>query len=223
MSLKFLLAFGMASWALLAQAQGFIPAAVDSTGASSSASRLTTPAKLDSVLTTVAFRPDSVQLQVTPDTVRPELRPSPVALAVYKDESNYIKLVYGQPFKKGRVIFGNIAKWGQVWRTGANEATEITFTRDMKFDGKVCRAGTYTLFTIPNPDKWTIILNADLGQWGAYSYKPERDVLRFDVPAQKSNQIFEALTFKFNEADAGADLVLHWDDVMVSIPLAFSR
>jgi len=181
------------------------------------------PVRIDSLPATAAFRPDSTRPQVAPDTVRPELRPSPVALAVYKDESNYIKLVYGQPYKKGRVIFGNIAKWGQVWRTGANEATEITFTRDMKFDGKVCRAGTYTLFTIPNPDKWTIILNSELGQWGAYSYKPERDVLRFDVPTQKSDQIFEALTFKFNETDAGADLVLHWDDVMISIPLVFSR
>lgn len=213
MSVKFLLAFGLAGWAFLAKAQEPNP----------SAPPPTSPVRLDSLPTVVAFRPDSTRPQASPDTVRPELRPSPVALAAYKDESNYIKLVYGQPFKKGRTIFGNLAKWGQVWRTGANEATEITFTRDMKFDGKVCRAGTYTLFTIPNPDKWTIILNADLGQWGAYSYKPDRDVLRFDVPPRKSEQVFEALTFKFNETDAGADLVMHWDDVMVSIPLAFSR
>lgn len=173
-------------------------------------------------LRTSALIPDSTRATSTLDTVKPELRPSPVALALYKDENTYIKIVYGQPFKKGRVIFGNLTKWGQVWRTGANEATEITFTRDVKFDGRICRAGTYTLFTVPNPDKWTIILNSDLGQWGAYSYKPEKDVLRFDVPAEKSAQVFEALTFKFNESDAGADLVLQWDDVKVNIPLAFS-
>lgn len=221
MFVKFLLVAAWLGASLLAEAQDVSPIA-DSTHTPLVEQR-TAPVRVDSLASTAAFRPDSTRPQAAPDTVRPELRPSPVALAVYKDESTYIKLVYGQPFKKGRVIFGNIAKWGQVWRTGANEATEITFTRDMKFDGKVCRAGTYTLFTIPNLDKWTIILNADLGQWGAYSYKPERDVLRFDVPAQKSDQIFEALTFKFNETDAGADLVLHWDDVMVSIPLAFAR
>ncbi len=191
--------------------------------------RATTPidsirlAATDTTRSLALVSPDSLQKTGTPDTVKPELRPSPVALALYKDESNYIKLVYGQPFKKGRVIFGNLEKWGKVWRTGANEATEITFTRDVKFDGKVCRAGTYTLFTIPNPDKWTVILNAELGQWGAYSYKPEKDVLRFEVPASRNDQVFEALTFKFNETDAGADLTLLWDDIKINIPIAFSR
>lgn len=221
MPVKILLAFGLVMAAFFAQAQN-TPSSADSTRTSPTG-QTTVPIRVDSLPSPLAFQPDSARPQSIPDTVKPEPRPSPVALASYKDEGTYLKIVYGQPYKKGRVIFGNIAKWGQVWRTGANEATEITFTRDLKLDGKVCRAGTYTLFTIPNPDRWTIILNSELGQWGAYSYKPERDVLRVDVPAQKSDQIYEALMFKFNETDAGADLVLHWDDVMVSIPLAFSR
>ncbi len=166
---------------------------------------------------------DSAEHESAPDTVKPQPRPSPLALAQYKDETNYMKVVYSQPFKKGRTTFGGLAKWGEVWRTGANEATEITFIRDVKIDGKVCRAGTYTLFTIPNPARWTVLLNSELGQWGAYNYKPEKDVMRFEATASKNNQIYEALLFQFIETDAGADLTLTWDDVKVTIPLVFSK
>lgn len=171
----------------------------------------------------LALAPTDTATAIPVDTVKPQLRPSPVALALYKDESNYIKVVYGQPFKKGRTVFGSLEKWGQVWRAGANEATEITFTRDVKLDGKVLRAGTYTLFMIPNPDRWTVILNTDLGQWGAYNYKPEKDIMRFDVRVGKNSQIFEALTYKFNEIPTGTELSLMWDDVRVAIPIQFSR
>lgn len=185
-----------------------------------------TPAQLpriDSALVSSPNPIDSVQVVAAPDTVKLQPRPSPLALAQYKDETNYIKIVYSQPFKKGRLVFGGLAKWGEVWRTGANEATEITFIRDVKIDGKVCRAGTYTLFTIPNPNRWTVLLNSELGQWGAYSYKPEKDIMRFEVAAVKNEQVYEALIFQFNETDAGADLTLAWDDVKVTIPLAFSK
>lgn len=155
--------------------------------------------------------------------IKPQVRPSPLALATYKDESTYIKVVYGQPMKKGRVIFGGLEKFGKVWRTGANEATEITLTRDVRMGGKVVKAGTYALFSIPNPDRWTIILNSELGQWGAYAYKPERDVLRFDVTPEKNAQVYEALTFKLEETDPGANLTLFWDDVRVPIPIGFGR
>ncbi|MCY7350795.1 MAG: DUF2911 domain-containing protein [Cytophagaceae bacterium] len=182
------------------------------------------PPRADSLAIQIASTSTDTSKQVAAlDTVKPLPRPSPVALALFKDESNYIKLVYGQPFKKGRIVFGNLEKWGQVWRAGANEATEITFTRDVKIDGKVLRTGTYTLFMIPNPDKWTVILNAELGQWGTYNYKPEKDIMRFNVSARKNEQIFEALTYKFNETDAGAELSLMWDDVKVNIPIQFSR
>jgi len=177
----------------------------------------------DSALVSLPVQRDSVEIQAAPDTIKLQPRPSPLALAVYKDETNYIKVVYSQPFRKGRLIFGGLAKWGEVWRTGANEASEITFIRDLKIDGKVCRAGTYTLFTIPNPNRWTVLLNSELGQWGAYSYKPEKDVIRFEVNAIKMDQIYEALLFQFIETDAGADLTLAWDDVKVTIPMAFSK
>jgi hypothetical protein len=172
---------------------------------------------------------DSVAGTPPPDTtarpgyVKAQLRPSPLAMATYKDESMYLKIVYGQPMKKGRVIFGGLEKYGKLWRMGANEATELTLTRDVRMGGKVVKAGTYALFGIPNPDSWTIILNGDLGQWGAYAYKPERDVLRFEVTPARHDQVYEALTFKFEETSTGVDLVLFWDDVRVPIPIGFNR
>lgn len=157
------------------------------------------------------------------DTVKAQFRPSPVALAFHKTDNCYLKLTYGQPLKKGRVIFGNLEPYGKIWRTGANEATEFTVTRDIRFAGKPLRQGTYTLFTIPNEKTWTIILNTELGQWGAFHYQPEKDYLRVDVPADLNNQVYEALTFRFEETETGANLHLMWDTVKVVIPLAFAR
>lgn len=157
------------------------------------------------------------------DTVRAQFRPSPVALAFYKTDNCYLKLTYGQPLKKGRVIFGNLEPYGKIWRTGANEATELTLTRDVRFAGKPVRQGTYAVFTIPNEKTWTIILNTELGQWGAFHYQPEKDYLRVEVPVETNMQVYEALTFRFEETETGADLSLMWDTVKVVIPLAFTK
>ena len=158
-----------------------------------------------------------------PVIMPPKPRPSPMAIAFHKEESMYLKVVYGQPSRKGREVFSEIAPYGKLWRTGANEATEITFTRDVKLGGKTLKAGTYTLFTIPNADKWTIILNSELGQWGEYKYDKAKDVLTFDVPAQKNNEAYEAFTIQFNETPTGADMALLWDSIKVVVPFAFAR
>src|SRR6516164_3013766 len=86
-----------------------------------------------------------------------------VASILYKD--SYFKIVYSQPQKRGREIFGKLVPFGQVWRTGANEATELTATADINVNGVLLKAGTYSLFSIPEKDKWTIVINRDLGQW----------------------------------------------------------
>ena len=171
----------------------------------------------------VQAQADSTQSTPTVELVQPQLRPSPVAMAQYKTENCYLKLTYGQPMRKGREIFGKLEPYGKLWRTGANEATELTLTKDLKIAGVPVRSGTYTLFSIPNQNSWTIILNTDLGQWGAFNYKPEHDYVRVDVPAIKNNQIYEALTFKFEETSEGATLHLMWDDVKVQIPMAFAK
>jgi hypothetical protein len=149
-------------------------------------------------------------------------RPSPTALAAIRYKDSYIKITYCQPQKRGREIYGKLVPFGQVWRTGANEATEITLTRDVFVAGNLIAAGTYAFFTVPGEQLWTIILNKDLGQWGAYNYNQKMDLIRFDVPVQQAgNDVYEAFTIQFDQRNNVADLLLIWDKTKISIPLQF--
>ena len=132
-------------------------------------------------------------------------------------EADNVKVSYGRPYKKGREIFGGLEKYGKVWRTGADEATEITFTKDVTFGGKPVKAGTYTLFTIPDQNEWTVILNSQLGQWGAYDYEKNKskDILQFKVPVKKLSAPVEQLTIRF----VPGNMVIEWDQTQVSIPV----
>jgi len=149
----------------------------------------------------------------------PRARASAVAIAHTTVDGNYMKIVYGQPLKKGRVTFGELVPYDKVWRTGANEGTEITFTKDVLFGDKELKAGTYTLFTMPGKDKWVVYLNSVLGQWGEYEYSEEKNVLSFETAPHSSSKMFEALIFSFTEATAGADLNFNWDNVHIKIPV----
>lgn len=157
-----------------------------------------------------------------PDPVR---RKSPIAIAKVKHQPSdtYIKIVYGQPYKKNREIFGNIVPYNEVWRTGANEATELTTTQDIIFGGKKLSAGTYTLFSIPNKDdSWTIILNGTLGQWGAFDYDNSTDVLRVKASSREKNTVAEALTIEFSEIqDDSTNILIQWDQTIVKVPVEF--
>jgi hypothetical protein len=153
----------------------------------------------------------------------PQVRKSPMAVAKYIANDMYIKVVYGQPYKRGRVIFGELEPYGKVWRTGANEATEITTTKDFRIGGKLLKAGTYTLFTIPNQNKWTVIVNSELGQWGAYKYNPERDIVSFEVPLTKPEYFYEAFTIEFKDLRNGAEMELLWGDTRIAFPLEFTK
>lgn len=149
-------------------------------------------------------------------------RKSPIAIASIKHEGTYIKVVYGQPYRKGRTIFGEWEPYGKVWRTGANEATEITITKPVRFADNLVEAGTYSLFTIPYEEKWTIILNNGLGQWGAFEYNEELDYLRFDVPVKNLDKPVEAFTIEFDEVNLNmTQMTLKWDVVRVDIPIRF--
>jgi hypothetical protein len=151
----------------------------------------------------------------------PEPRPSPVAIASTKLEGEtYVRVVYGSPRMRGRDVFGGLVPLGEVWRTGANEATEITLDGPVTIGGQAVDAGTYALFTIPGEDEWTVILNRGLGQWGAYAYDESADVTRFTVPTGMSNAQNEAFTVRFEEAENGSSLVLLWDRTRVDIPIA---
>ena len=156
------------------------------------------------------------------DAVKP--RPSPLAVVTSRYKDTYIKITYSQPHKRGRAIFGGLVPFGQVWRTGANEATELTVTRDIKINGTDLKAGSYSLFTIPQKDAWTIIINGELGLWGAYNYNSKLDVARFDVPVTPVTEfVYEAFTILIDPRNARADLVLAWDRSKVIIPIQFQE
>lgn len=158
----------------------------------------------------------------TPELVQDANRKSPIAIASVKYDGTYIKVVYGQPYRRGRTIFGDLEPWGEVWRTGANEATEITLTRPVLMGDQAISAGTYALFTIPEPDSFTVILNHELGQWGAFNYNPERDFKRMKFPVNRLPIPVEAFTISFNEPQQSmTSISLRWDFVQVDIPVRF--
>lgn len=135
-----------------------------------------------------------------------------------KAEGKDVEVAYGQPSKRGREIFGKLEPYGKVWRTGANEATEITFKKDVVFGGQPVKAGTYTLFTIPNENEWTVILNSELKQWGAYGYDKikAKDLPHVKVPAQKVDSPIEKLTMRFDEKNS---LIIEWDQARIAVPI----
>jgi hypothetical protein len=131
-----------------------------------------------------------------------------------------ITITYSRPSVKGRVIFGGINPYGQVWRTGANAATVISFSENVIMEGHSVPAGSYSLFTIPDKDMWTVILNKTVKQWGAYSYKQADDFLRFQVKPINLDEKRETFTIQFaNETTKSSDLHLVWDHTSVIIHL----
>lgn len=152
-----------------------------------------------------------------------KLRPSPLAIASVRYQDNYVKITYSQPQKKNRNVFGELVPFGKVWRTGANEATELTTIKDIQIQDILLKAGTYSLFTIPQKDKWTIIINSDVGLWGSYNYNEAKDVYRFDVPVQSIDKIYEPFTISFEHRNDAAEVLMMWDDVKVSIPIKFIK
>ncbi|MCU0382806.1 MAG: DUF2911 domain-containing protein, partial [Cyclobacteriaceae bacterium] len=97
-----------------------------------------------------------------------------------------VEVVYSKPSAKGRKVMGDLVPFGEVWRTGANEATTISFDKAVTIEGQKLAAGQYSLFTIPGENEWTIIFNSDPKQWGAYKYKKEKDVLRVTIKPTKT-------------------------------------
>ena len=155
------------------------------------------------------------------EALKPRL--SPLEVVTMKYDETYVKITYGRPHKRDRTVFGNpeLVPYGEVWRTGANEATEITLTGPIKIAGNDLKPGVYTVFSIPEKDQWTIILNSDVGQWGAYNYNPEKDVLRFTVPVEPTEVVYEPFTIEFEQQNSGANILMMWDRVKVEIPVEF--
>ena len=132
-----------------------------------------------------------------------------------------ITVVYSRPSVKGRAIFGGIVPFGQVWRAGANQATKISFSTPVKLEGNEIPAGNYSLFAIPGEQEWTIIINKNTNQWGAFQYKTNDDLVRFPVaPVSLRDSSVETFAIEFNRIrDESALLELVWDKTVVPIHL----
>jgi hypothetical protein len=136
----------------------------------------------------------------------------------YRVSDKAVRITYSRPQLKGRSL-SDLCPAGKVWRTGANEAAEITFYKDANFGGKDVKAGTYSLFTIPGAENWTVILNKNLNQWGAYSYDESADVARVSVPAAMGGESLEAFSIAFKEVEDGVHMVMGWDKTRVAVPI----
>jgi hypothetical protein len=163
----------------------------------------------------------------------PALDKSPMDMSYYpvnypvlriQDKANeplVARVIYSRPQKNNRNIFGELVEYEQVWRLGANEATEIEFFKDVKLGNKKISKGRYTLYALVHPTSWDIILNKDTDIWGAFKYDSSKDVVRVNVPVQKTNDVVDAFTMTFVKSAAGADLIIAWDNVMAALPIAF--
>ncbi|MBI5424093.1 MAG: DUF2911 domain-containing protein [Opitutae bacterium] len=131
-----------------------------------------------------------------------------------------IEISYNRPSMKGRKIFGGLVPFGEIWRTGANTATKITFSTPVKFGGADVPAGTYELFTIPGEHEWTVIVHKNMSQWGSYAYDAKNDVARVTAKATKTTWAVETFSIWLNDLrDTSADLNLTWENTNVSIPI----
>ena len=142
---------------------------------------------------------------------------SPADRAVYQNNYIDIKVDYCRPHKNGREIFGKLVPYGRWWRTGANEPTQITLSRDIAFSDKVLKAGLYSVVTIPEKDEWTIIFNNRIPEWGTYYY-PKDDELRIQASVEELPEVVEQLTIDFTESDGQPTLIIAWDQVKVAAP-----
>lgn len=132
-----------------------------------------------------------------------------------------VRVIYSRPMKNDRVVFGELLKYDEIWRVGANESTEIMFYQDVKINGKAVKAGRYTLYANPQKDNWEIFINSDLDGWGHYAYDASKNVASITVPTQKTPKTVDAMAIMFEKADKGANMLIAWDDTMVSIPIEF--
>ncbi|WP_411031466.1 DUF2911 domain-containing protein [Spongiimicrobium sp. 3-5] len=151
---------------------------------------------------------------------------SPEKTATYTKNGMDLSVKYSSPYKKGRVIFGELVPYDVVWRTGANEPTTFTSATAIKIIDKSLPAGTYSLWTKPNKNSWIIIFNKEVPDWAVTlssggretTRKPDSDVLQVEVPVEQLSQVQESFKIDFEDIEQ-LSLVLAWDNTKVSVPL----
>lgn len=184
-----------------------------------------------SLLATLALVPAPATAQAEEE---PGRRLSPIGIAKAWVGDAYVKVTYGRPYMRDRAIFGpdttHLVPFGRIWRTGANEATEVTITGPLRVDGTRLEAGTYSIFTEPGETRWRVHMSPQLGldgtgeldpETGEFTpdvWDPDRDVAVFEVPVHALDQTVDPLTLELESTDAGAELVLQWERTEVRIP-----
>ena len=154
-----------------------------------------------------------------------DLDKSPHDIAYYrvnKITPPIIKVLYGRPQKNEREIFGSLIPYGEVWRVGANEATEIRFYQDVIFGKEKVKAGTYVLYAIPGETEWTLILNSNIDTWGAKDYKENFDVARAKAKVSKA-EFLEVFSIGFKNKGKHVNMVLAWDTIRITAPIKFEK
>jgi len=149
---------------------------------------------------------------------------SPQAEVTQEVALSEVKLSYARPSAKGRRIFGGLVPYGEIWRTGANASTKLTFKEDVQVAGNPLKAGTYALYTIPGESEWTMIIHSNLGLRALSGdvYKQADDVFRFKAKPEKTDQFVETFTIGFSDLRTnGADVVLRWENTRVAFPIEF--
>ncbi|MEM1137751.1 MAG: DUF2911 domain-containing protein [Bacteroidota bacterium] len=150
---------------------------------------------------------------------------SPADVAEYKGNNLNITINYCRPFRKERTVFGTqeegaLQPFGEYWRTGANEATEISFTNDVIFNGEPVAAGTYSFYTIPDEKEWTVALNSVVGEWGYSEPDYSFDIHRSKVLSEKNSTPTEQFTISYDPQGNHVNIVLDWDKVVVKVPVS---
>jgi hypothetical protein len=148
-------------------------------------------------------------------------RPSPAASATCDlGGGKTIKTDYSSPRMRGRKIYGELVPFGEVWRTGANDATTFVTSADVVVGGKTVPAGSYTIFTVPAADKWTLIINKKTGEWGIpYKYASD-ELARIDMKVSKLPAAVENFTIAYDKSAGGCTLRLDWETTRASVDIS---
>ena len=130
------------------------------------------------------------------------------------------RIIFSRPHVNGRVVFGDLINYNKVWRLGANEATEIEFFQPVKINGSKIKKGRYTIYAIPDSSNWNIIINKDTDSWGSFKYDNTMDVVRINVPVEKTDSLTEYFSASFEKSQTGYNLVFMWENVRASMPFS---
>ena len=181
---------------------------------------------------TVTINPSTTTKQPSEKDLQPGLDKSPMDMSYYPVDYPKMKMagnvkeplvarvIYSRPQKNGRTIFGELIKYGSVWRLGANEATEIEFFKDVTITDKKVQKGRYVIYCIPHENNWTLVLNEDLYTWGL-KIDSTKDEYKFTIPIAKTRFPYELFTMEFEKANKGMQLIMEWDSVKAGLPIAW--